>query len=147
MKKANNIAAFVKYNREKLNFTQQKLADLAGVGIHFIRDLEQSRSSLRLDKVNQVLKMFGHHLSISSEKIDPYEIWLNYFDKPVKITKRNRENVYGFLLQEIRNEASAIVAWRVLPNINARDWKKRSDDKLAITINHNEIVAIELQKL
>ena len=146
MKKTSNIAAFVKYNREKLNFTQQNLADLAGVGIHFIRDLEQGRSALRLDKVNQVLKMFGHHLSISSEKIDPYEIWLNYFDKPVKITTRSRENVYGFLLQEIRNEASTIVAWKVLPNINARTWQKKMDDKLTITIKHSEIAAIELQK-
>lgn len=53
------IAEFVKERRKKLGMTQVVLADRAGVGLRFLRDLEQGKMSLRLDKVNQVLQMFG----------------------------------------------------------------------------------------
>lgn len=53
---------FVKSRREQLDLTQQELAERAGVGIRFIRDLEQGKESLRLDKVNQVLVLFGHKM-------------------------------------------------------------------------------------
>ncbi len=42
--------------------TQQQLAVKSGVGLRFIRDMEQGKASLRMDKVNQVLLMFGHEL-------------------------------------------------------------------------------------
>ena len=53
---------FVKSRREQLGLTQQELAERAGVGLRFVRDLEQGKESLRLDKVNQVLAMFGHKM-------------------------------------------------------------------------------------
>ena len=53
------IAEFVKEHRKKLGMTQVALADRAGVGLRFVRDLEQGKTTLRLDKVNQVLQMFG----------------------------------------------------------------------------------------
>jgi uncharacterized pyridoxal phosphate-containing UPF0001 family protein len=40
----------------------QELAEKAGVGLRFIRDLEQGKTTLRMDKVNQVLKLFGQEL-------------------------------------------------------------------------------------
>ena len=43
--------------------TQQSLADKSGVGIHFIRDIEQGKQDLRIKKVNQVLFMFGAKLA------------------------------------------------------------------------------------
>ena len=49
--------------QRKLNrMTQRDLAEKAGVGIHFIRDLEQGKKTLRMDKVNQVLALFGMEL-------------------------------------------------------------------------------------
>ena len=54
------IAEFVKERRKKLGMTQVTLADRAGVGLRFVRDLEQGKETLRLDKVNQVLQMFSH---------------------------------------------------------------------------------------
>lgn len=54
------IATFVKERREKRKLTQHELASKAGVGLRFIRDLEQGKTTLRLDKVNQVLALFGH---------------------------------------------------------------------------------------
>jgi y4mF family transcriptional regulator len=62
-KKLNPIASFVKEKRKKLNLTQIELAEKAGVGIRFIRELEQGKETLQLNKVNQVLKLFGHEAS------------------------------------------------------------------------------------
>jgi len=56
------LIQFVKSRRRKLNLTQRDLADRAGLGLRFIRDLEQGKESLRLDKVNQVLALFGHRM-------------------------------------------------------------------------------------
>ena len=58
------IAEFVKKRRKKLGMTQVTLADRAGVGLRFVRDLEQGKTTLRLDKVNQVLQMFGGEVSV-----------------------------------------------------------------------------------
>ena len=146
MKTLSNIAAFVKYHREKLNFTQDQLAEIAGVGIHFIRDLEQDRSALKLDKVNQVLSVFGNHLAASSEKFDPFQIWYSYFDKPVKIITSDRKEINGYLVQELRDEKSNIVAWKLVPNLYAREWQKKQDDNLTMIIRQMDIEEIELQK-
>ena len=55
----NAIAKFVKDNRKKLGLTQEEFATRAGLGLRFIRDLEQGKKTLRLDKVNQALAMLG----------------------------------------------------------------------------------------
>jgi y4mF family transcriptional regulator len=57
-----SLSDFLKDKRKKLNLTQQQLAEKAGVGIRFVRDLEQGKTTLRMDKVNQVLKLFGQEL-------------------------------------------------------------------------------------
>lgn len=146
MKHISSIAAFVKYNREKMNLTQEQLADLAGVGIHFLRNLEQGHSSLKLDKVNQVLKVFGHILTATPEHLDPYQLWFNYMNKAVRIIKKNREEFVGFIIREIRDEKSMITGWRVVPNPNAIEWQKKQDDKLTIIIKHSDIAEIKLQE-
>lgn len=56
------LAKFVKEKRNAVKLTQPELALKAGVGLRFLRDLEQGKKSLRMDKVNQVLSMFGHQL-------------------------------------------------------------------------------------
>ncbi len=58
-----NLIQFVKQRRKQLGLTQQDLAERAGVGLRFVRDLEQGKESLRMDKVNQVLFLFGHELA------------------------------------------------------------------------------------
>lgn len=55
----NAIANYVKENRKKLGLTQEEFAMRAGLGLRFVRDLEQGKKTLRLDKVNQALAMFG----------------------------------------------------------------------------------------
>ena len=53
------IAQFVKDKRKSLKLTQVDLAEKSGVGLRFVRELEQGKETLRLDKVNQVLDLFG----------------------------------------------------------------------------------------
>ena len=62
MSNTNELIEFIKTRREQLGLTQQELAERAGVGLRFVRDLEQGKESLRLDKVNQVLSLFGHKI-------------------------------------------------------------------------------------
>lgn len=57
------LVQFVKGRRKQLGLTQVDLADKAGVGLRFIRDLEQGKKTLRLDKVNLVLALFGHEMA------------------------------------------------------------------------------------
>ena len=57
------ISHFVKERRKATGLTQRDLADRAGVGLRFIRELEQGKQTIRLDKVNQVLALFGHRLA------------------------------------------------------------------------------------
>jgi len=56
------LGDFVKDRRNSAKLTQPELAEKAGVGLRFIRDMEQGKETLRLDKVNQVLQLFGHEL-------------------------------------------------------------------------------------
>jgi len=53
------LGEFVKVKRNAVKLTQPELAEKAGVGLRFIRELEQGKESVRLDKVNQVLRLFG----------------------------------------------------------------------------------------
>ncbi len=57
-----DLSDFVKGERKKNSLTQEDLARMTGVGLRFIRDLEQGKASLRMDKVNQVLEAFGAKL-------------------------------------------------------------------------------------
>ena len=56
------LSKFVKKRRKHLGLTQEDLSFKAGVGLRFVRDLEQGKKSLQMDKVNQVLSLFGHEL-------------------------------------------------------------------------------------
>lgn len=56
------LSKFVKGKRKETGLTQQTLADKAGVGLRFVRELERDKPSLQMDKVNQVLMLFGHEL-------------------------------------------------------------------------------------
>lgn len=54
------MAGFVKRMRKLHGLTQVDLAAKSGVGLRFVRELEQGKQTLRMDKVNQVLLLFGH---------------------------------------------------------------------------------------
>lgn len=55
--------------RKQANLTQAELAKKAGVGLRFVREVEQGKKTMRMDKVNRVLSLFGYHLeAVKDEK-------------------------------------------------------------------------------
>jgi y4mF family transcriptional regulator len=60
----NGISVYVKTKRKQNKLTQPELALKAGVGLRFVRDLEQGKNTLRMDKVNDVLRLFGEELGV-----------------------------------------------------------------------------------
>ena len=63
-----DFASLVKQKRKLVKLTQPELAEKAGVGLRFIRELEQGKQTLRLDKVNQVLQLFGYEAGAVPKK-------------------------------------------------------------------------------
>lgn len=59
-----SLRLFVKRKRKELKLTQADLALNAGVGLRFVRDLEQGKETLRLDKVNDILALFGKEVGV-----------------------------------------------------------------------------------
>jgi y4mF family transcriptional regulator len=59
-----HISIFIKEKRKQLKLTQPELAERAGVGLRFVRELEQGKQTVRLDKVNQVLTLFGSEVGV-----------------------------------------------------------------------------------
>ena len=63
----NNLSITVKMLRKQYNLTQEELSLKSGVGLRFVRDLEQGKETLRLDKVNQLLDLFNYEM-IATQK-------------------------------------------------------------------------------
>ncbi|MGN8801884.1 helix-turn-helix transcriptional regulator [Segatella copri] len=59
---SNALSSYVKEMRKQFRLTQVDLAAKSGVGLRFVRELEQGKETLRLDKVNQVLLLFGQEI-------------------------------------------------------------------------------------
>ena len=59
-----SLSEYVKQMRKEHNLTQVELSEKSGVGLRFVRELEQRKQTLRLDKVNQVLSLFGTEVGV-----------------------------------------------------------------------------------
>lgn len=59
METENPIAQFIKTQRKAAGLTQTQFALRSGLGLRFVRELEQGKTTVRMDKVNQALAMFG----------------------------------------------------------------------------------------
>ena len=65
------LSKYVKAMRKQYNLTQVELSEKSGVGLRFVRELEQGKTTLRLDKVNQILNLFGSEVGVVKQtKID-----------------------------------------------------------------------------
>ena len=63
-----NLADFVKERRKEVKLTQEEFAERTGVALTVIRKIEQGKTNLNMDKVNLVLRMFGHELAPLNSK-------------------------------------------------------------------------------
>jgi len=62
------LSDFVKERRKEANLTQEEFAERAGVALTVLRKIEQGKTNMNLDKVNLVLRMFGHELAPVNSK-------------------------------------------------------------------------------
>ena len=58
------LSKYVKVMRKQYNLTQVELSEKSGVGLRLVRELEQGKQTLRLDKVNQILNLFGGEVGV-----------------------------------------------------------------------------------
>lgn len=68
-----SLSKFIKLKRKSLQMTQIEMSEKSGVGIRFVRELEQGKKTLKMDKVNQVLNLFGHELGPIKQHFDTNE--------------------------------------------------------------------------
>lgn len=60
-----SLSAYVKQKRKQYDLTPVDLSEKAGAGLHFVRELEQGKQTLRMDKANQVLNLLGAELALA----------------------------------------------------------------------------------
>lgn len=58
-------SSFLKQQRKQYNLTQEELAAKAGVGLRLVREIEQGKTTMRIDKANQVLALFGAEIIVN----------------------------------------------------------------------------------
>ena len=58
------LSKYVKAMRKQYNLTQVELSEKSGGGLRLVRELEQGKQTLRLDKVNQILNLFGSEIGV-----------------------------------------------------------------------------------
>ena len=66
--KRTKLSAVVKTLRKEYGLTQEDLALKSGVGLCFVRSLEQGKPTLRMDKVNQLLDLFNYELTATPKQ-------------------------------------------------------------------------------
>ena len=64
------VGEFIKQKRKEYGYTQEDFAMRSGLGLRFVRELEQGKTTVRLDKVNQALAMFGCHVTVGEIDLD-----------------------------------------------------------------------------
>lgn len=117
------ISEFVKKSRKEQHLTQPELAARAGVGLRFLRELEQGKESLRMDKVNQVLSYFGTSCGVdveASARSDIRNYRLSSLEEPKE-----------YMLEEIMHQVceSAIKSYAHAADIHLRKLEEIRNSK------------------
>ncbi len=63
------LSKYIKEKRKEYGLTQVDQSQKSGVGLRFVREMEQGKTTLRLDKVNQVLALFGDEM-VPGKKVE-----------------------------------------------------------------------------
>lgn len=69
MSKVEQLGKLVRDTRKSQKLTQEQLAATTGVGVRFIRELEQGKESCHIGKVLLVLAMLGIDVQISGKSL------------------------------------------------------------------------------
>ncbi len=64
-----NIVSQIKELRKKIGLTQVEFARRVGVGLRFLRELEQGKATVRMDKLARVLDFLGYHLELRKNEV------------------------------------------------------------------------------
>jgi y4mF family transcriptional regulator len=68
-----NLNEQIKQLRKKTGLTQVEFSKRSGVGLRFLRELEQGKTTMRLDKVNKVLEFLGYHLELKKNESELFK--------------------------------------------------------------------------
>jgi y4mF family transcriptional regulator len=68
MAEKTRLSQQIKLLRKQYGLTQEDLSYKSGVGLRFVRDMEQGKKTLRMDKVNTVLALFGKELGVVEQE-------------------------------------------------------------------------------
>lgn len=129
--------------RNKNRLTQEELAQKAGVGLRFVRDLEQGKQTLRMDKVNQVLALFGYRVSTEmTRKKDQWEIIMNHMNRSVQVYLKDRAVLVGVLL-DYRMKDQQVQSWRFVSNNNLLKYRDTKDESLVQIIDSDDLLNVE----
>lgn len=66
------LSKVIKQKRKETQITQVELSAKSGIGLRLVREIEQGKTSMRVDKVNQLLNLFGMEL-IAARKMSNAE--------------------------------------------------------------------------
>ena len=100
----NTIAEFVKQNRREAGLTQEEFAMRSGLGLRFVRELEQGKETVRMDKVNQALAMFGMKAVPGRVKNEPIERILNYKGYTGRVEYDDEQHIFAGSVINTRDE-------------------------------------------
>jgi hypothetical protein len=94
-----------------------------------------------MDKVNQVLALFGYRLTPGKD-LDPYNIQRNYSHRTVRIFLKDKSAVSGIIVDQMRG-GGEITGWRFVSNNNAFAYQSIKNPDLEKIIPHSDIERIE----
>lgn len=66
----NDIAVFIRSKRKEYRYTQEEFSIRSGLGLRFVRELEQGKLTLKMDKVIQAVEFFGYKLTVRMREHD-----------------------------------------------------------------------------
>ncbi|MBP9694770.1 MAG: helix-turn-helix transcriptional regulator [Alphaproteobacteria bacterium] len=67
--KMRKLGRLVRETRKEQGLTQEQLAATTGVGLRFMRELEQGKESCHIGKVMMVMAMLGLDLQVGGHKL------------------------------------------------------------------------------
>jgi y4mF family transcriptional regulator len=136
------LTGFVRFSRNRLKLTQEELAIKAGVGLRFVRELEQGKSTLRMDKVNQVLSLFGYSL-LPGNLLNPFQILETSMNVNLRIDLKNKSVLFGYIVDAVRS-GSEIIAWKFVSTGNHANYLRDKSDAFIMNVQHADIINIEI---